>query len=117
MGELRKEIDILNRIKLTDSKAINIIQNELAPMPDNATALQKKNVNQVREDMITRYFEAPDLKVLSKNGYRLVNAISDHATHSTPIRQTAAYNENLFMKTMDGHPLIDKAYTLIKTSA
>lgn len=117
MGELGKDIDILNRIKLTDSKAINIIQDDLAPMPDNATALQKKNVNQVREDMITRYFEAPDLKSLPKNGYRLINAISDYATHSAPIRQTTGYNENLFMKVTDGHPMIDKAYTLVKAVA
>lgn len=117
MGSLGKEIDTLNRVKLTDSKVMDLIHNELAPMPDNATAIQKKNAKQIQDDMLMRYFDAPDLKILPKNGYRFVNAISDHATHSTPIRQTAAYNENLFMRTMDGLTLLDKAHTLVKAAA
>jgi phage/plasmid-like protein (TIGR03299 family) len=117
MSELGKEIDVLNRIKMTDSKVMEFIHNELAPMPDNATAIQKKNVNQVRDDMVTRFFEAPDLRLLPKTAYRFINAISDHVTHSTPIRQTAAYNENLFMRTMDGLPLLDKAHALVKSAA
>jgi phage/plasmid-like protein (TIGR03299 family) len=117
MAELGKEIDVLNRIRLTDNKVIELIQNRLVPYPDNVTAIQKKNINQIREDIITRYYEAPDLQVLPKNGYRFINAISDHATHSTPIRQTSAYNENLFIRTMDGLSLLDKAHTLIKAAA
>jgi len=118
MGELAKEIDILNRIKLSDSKVMDFIHNTLAPYPENATSIQKKNVNQVREDITIRYFEAPDLKLLPKNGYRFVNAISDHSTHATPIRQTAAYNENLFIRTIDGGlQLFDKAYNLVKAAA
>jgi len=117
MGELGKEIDILNRIKISDAKVMDFIHNELAPMPDNVTAIQKKNVNQIREDMIIRYFDAPDLKLLPKNAYRFINAISDHATHATPIRQTAAYNENLFIRTMDGGlQLLDRAYNLVKAA-
>ena len=117
MDGLGREIDNLSKIKISDSKAVELIQNELAPYPDNATAVQKKNINQLREDMAIRYFEAPDLKALPKNGYRFVNAISDHSTHATPIRQTASYSENLFMRTMDGLTLLDKAYNLIKAAA
>ena len=117
MGELGKEIDVLNRIKLTDSKAMELIHNELAPYPDNATAIQKQNINKIREDMAIRYFDAPDLKSLPKNAYRFVNAISDHATHSNPIRKTENYQENLFMKSLEGHPMIDRAYSLIKAAA
>ena len=117
MGELGREIDILSRAKISDAKVMDLIHNELAPYPDNATAIQKKNVNQIREDMTIRYFEAPDLKLMPKNGYRFVNAISDHSTHATPIRQTAAYNENLFMRTMDGLQLLDKAHNLVRTAA
>jgi hypothetical protein len=117
MGELGKEIDALNKIKLTDSKVMDYIHNELAPYPDNATAIQKKNVSQIREDMTIRYFDAPDLKILPKNAYRFVNAVSDHATHATPLRQTSAYNENLFMRTMEGLTLLDKAHALAKAAA
>jgi phage/plasmid-like protein (TIGR03299 family) len=117
MAELGKEIDTLNRIKLSDSKVMDFIYNELMPEPDNATDIQKKNIKQIRDDLITRYFEAPDLKILNKNAYRFINAVSDHATHSTPLRNTVNYQENLFMKTLEGHPLIDKAHAIIKMAA
>ena len=41
---------------------------------------------------------------------------TDFATHSEPLRRTANYNENLFARTVDGNPLIDKAYQLIKAA-
>ena len=116
MTELCKEINVLNRIKMPEAKVISYID-ELTPLPANATDIQKKNVKSVRDDITTRYFEAPDLKILDKNAYRFINAISDHATHASPLRATANYQENLFMRTMDGNPLIDKAYTLIKAAS
>ena len=70
----------------------------------------------MREDMKLRYFDAPDLRDLGNNAYRFVNAVSDFATHSEPRRKTANYRENIFAKTADGNPLIDKAYQLV-TSA
>ena len=63
--------------------------------------------------MERRYFHAPDLKDVGKNGYRFINAVSDFATHAQPTRKTKNYKENLFQKTMDGNPLIDKAYQLV----
>ena len=96
MENLAKEFNSLSRIKFTDTKVMEFI-NELLPCPDDATAVQRKNVNQLRDDMKIRYFEAPDLKVLPKNGYRLINAVSDFATHAKPLRETASYKENLFL--------------------
>ena len=116
MTGLAQEVDNLNRIKLTEPKVLNFIS-ELMPLPDNATEIQKKNVKQLHDDIITRYFEAPDLKALDKNAYRFINAVSDHATHADPIRITANYRENLFMKTLEGHPLVDKAHSLVKSAA
>ncbi|MCL2775856.1 MAG: DUF932 domain-containing protein [Oscillospiraceae bacterium] len=116
MTELGKEFDTLNRIKLSETKVVNFIS-ELIPAPEIATDIQLKNVKQQRNDIITRYFEAPDLKLLDKNAYRFINAVSDYATHSTPIRNTANYRENLFMKTLEGHPIIDKAHSLIRAAA
>lgn len=55
-----------------------------------------------------RYFDAPDLKDVGNNGYRFVNAVSDFATHSTPRRKTANYKENIFARTADGNPMIDR---------
>lgn len=65
------------------------------------------------EDMKRRYWEAPDLSNVGKNGYRFVNAISDFATHADPIRKTKNYNENLFLRTVEVNPMIDRAYKMV----
>lgn len=112
MDKLGAEIDRLNKIKLTDAKVLEYIS-ELIPMPDNASKIQEKNVQQLRNALEIRYFEAPDLSHVSKNGYRFINAVSDFATHAKPLRETSSYKENMFAKTIEGNPLIDKAYEMI----
>ena len=115
MESLGKEFDALARVRLSDNKIMELI-NELIPLSTEATDIQRKNVEQMRDDVKIRYFEAPDLKVLGKNGYRFINAISDHVTHVKPLRETANYKENLFLRTLEGHSLIDKAHAMIKTA-
>ena len=39
------------------------------------------------------------------------------ATHSNPIRKTKNYNENLFLRTVEGNPMIDKAYKMVLAAA
>ena len=116
MSELGKSIEQLNQIKLNDVKVIEFI-NELIPESDNATFQQKRNILKLREDMKTRYFDAPDLQGVGKNGYRFINAVSDFVTHAKPLREHANYRDNLFAKTIDGHPMIDKAYQMTLAAA
>jgi len=85
-------------------------------LPDNATNIQKKNISRLRRDIANRYFEAPDLKETPKTAWRFINAVSDFATHAEPLRRTQNYNENLFGKTIDGHPFIDKAMLMVKAA-
>ena len=59
---------------------------------------------------------APDLQGVGKNAYRFVNAVSDFATHAEPLRKTANYKENLFSRTVDGNPMIDKAYQMVSAA-
>lgn len=113
MENLGAEFNNLNNIKLTDNKALEFID-ILLPMPIDATDTQKRNVSKVREDLKLRYFDAPDLKLVGKNGYRFICAVSDYATHAKPLRETSAYQENLFLKVMEGHNLTDRAYTMMK---
>ena len=102
----------MSKIKLPDIKVMEYID-MLLPLADNPTPLQIKNVNQVREDLKIRYFDAPDLHHVGKNAYRFVCAVSDFATHAKPLRETASYRENVFAKTIDGNPLIDRAYEIV----
>lgn len=66
--------------------------------------------------MKARYYDAPDLKEIGNNAYRFINAVSDFATHAEPLRRTANYGENLFARTVDGNPMIDKAYQLVNVA-
>jgi len=112
MDSLGKEFERLRRQKVTDRQVAEYIE-LLLPIEESATAVQSKNVRKLREDMQSRYYDAPDLKNVGNNAYRFINAVSDFATHSSPLRRTANYNENLFSRTMDGNPMIDKAYQLV----
>ena len=115
MDSLGKEFEALRMKKLSDKAVLDYIE-ILLPLEDDATPIQKKNIGRLREDMKLRYFEAPDLKDLGKNAYRFVNAVSDFATHAEPLRKTANYKENLFARTVEGNPLIDRAYQLISAA-
>lgn len=115
MGELGKSIDRINRMKLSERQVMEYID-ALFPLYDNPTPQQQKNLIRMKEDMKARYFDAPDLKHVGKNGYRFINAVSDFATHSKPLRCSANYKENLFAKTVEGNPLIDRAYALLQAA-
>lgn len=112
MAKLGMEFERLRNQKLRDGQVKDYIE-QLLPIEDKATITQIKNVRRLREDMASRYYDAPDLKDLGNNAYRFVNAVSDFATHANPLRKTPNYNENLFARTMEGNPMIDRAYQLV----
>ena len=115
MDSLGKEFEALRMISMTDAKVMEFIE-ELLPVDESATSQQIRNIKRLQEDMKIRYFEAPDLVGLGKNAYRFINAVSDFATHAEPLRRTANYKENLFSKTVEGNPLIDKAYQMVQAA-
>lgn len=115
MIRLGREFENLQTQKITDKQVAEYIE-KLLPLEEGATSIQDKNITKLREDMAHRYFDAPDLQGVGKNAYRFINAVSDFATHAKPLRRTANYNENLFARTVDGNPLIDKAYQLVRAA-
>ena len=115
MSALGAEFEELCKVRMSDKKVMELVKT-LLPMKDDMTIQQKKNVRNLQEDLKQRYFDAPDLQDVGKNAYRFVNAVSDFATHNKPLRETANYKENLFMRTMDGNAMIDKAYRLVKAA-
>lgn len=115
MDCLGSEFEQLRRQKVTDAQVKEYIE-LLLPMEKDATPIQGKNITKLRKDMEQRYYDAPDLQKVGNNAYRFINAVSDFATHSSPLRRTANYNENMFARTVDGNPLIDRAYQLVKAA-
>ena len=112
MSELGKGVDSLVNKKLGDRKVMEFMS-EFFPVTEDMSAAQKKNNLILLNDMKARYFDAPDLQDTGKNGYRFINAVADFATHADPIRRTKNYKENLFLKTVEGNPLTDKAYQMV----
>ena len=115
MDELGKEFENLRMHKLSDQEVMDYIE-ILLPIEDGSTPQQVRNMKRLQEDMKIRYFDALDLRDTGKNAYRFIKAVSDFATHAKPLRQTAKYKENLFAKTVDGNPLIDRAYQLVSAA-
>nr|WP_300865403.1 DUF932 domain-containing protein [uncultured Acetatifactor sp.] len=115
MERLGKEFEDLRGREVTDGQIREYIE-QLLPIEEDATPIQSRNIIRLRKDMERRYFDAPDLQDVGNNAYRFINAVSDFATHARPLRRTANYNENLFSRTMDGNPLIDRAYQLVKAA-
>lgn len=112
MSELGKGVDSLVHKKLTDRKVMEFLS-EFFPVTEDMSAAQKKNNLILLNDMKARYFDAPDLQDTGRNGYRFINAVADFATHADPIRRTKNYKENLFLKTVEGNPMTDKAYQMV----
>ena len=116
MNKLGKEFETLKRQKLSDRQIKEYIE-LLLPLEKTTSLVTAKNVKKLRDDLRARYYDAPDLQdVGGNNAYRFINAVSDFATHNEPLRRTKNYKENLFMRTMDGNPMIDRAYQIVKAA-
>ena len=112
MSQLGRSINELQAKKLTDKKVLAMIDS-LYPVSEDLSEMQKKNNLKQQETLKACYFDAPYLQGVGKNGYRFINAVSDMAYHGKPLRQTKNYNENLFRKTIDGLPVLDKTYQML----
>ena len=116
MVELGDEFSRLSKVTLTDRKVMEYIE-MLLPMDENPSAARRRNIDRIREDLKIRYFKAPDLEQVGNNAYRFMCAVSDFATHAKPLRETRNYRENVLGKTIEGNPLIDKAYDIVLSAA
>lgn len=102
---LKTEFDDLYKRAMKSNKVVDI---------KDIKRFQKaeESLNRKRNDILNIYFDKPDLRGTEHTAFRFVNAVSDYATHSTDHRNTANYQENLFMKTIDGNNLIDTSYKI-----
>lgn len=115
MGALEEEFGELKLKSLSDDQVKAYIE-MLLPFESGDSDRKILNIKSLRDELMYRYKEAPDLRILEKSAYRFVNAVSDFATHREPGRRTRNYQENMFMKTIDGNALIDMAYKMVKAA-
>jgi len=82
----------------------------------NVSDRKIENVKVVRSNLNKVYYHSPDLQEFMGTAWGVINAVSDMVTHSEPLRKTDSYKENLFGKVIDGHGVIDTAYSLLKAA-
>ena len=102
----------MNGIKL-NSDEIKAIVNELIPITADMGERKQDNRQDQRDDILQRFYEAPDLMDMEDTGLKLLHAVSDHETHYEPLRKTGSFRENLFISGIKGMGLTDKARELI----
>lgn len=108
----KQTFEDLYKVKLNEFSLYKTI-NDIIPITEDMTDRQKVNQKAIRDDILLRYNEAPDLKVLDQTGARLVQAVADTTSHMEPFRQTANFKENRFKKTLDGNILLDKTIGIL----
>lgn len=118
LNELSKSAVKFNKT-LLDHRQVKDYTERLLPYPESAnrSPTQEKNIENMRQELYYRYYDAPDLQHVEHSAYRYINAVSDFATHSEPLRKTKNYRENLFAKVVEGHSMIDKAYEMIQAAS
>ena len=112
MESLEHEVGLLNKNILGQSDVV-ALTDYLLPVDEKMSDLQKRNVLAQKEELLERYYHAPDLVEMPNTAYRYINAVSDFATHAEPLRKRKNYQEALFSKAIEGHALIDKAYQVL----
>lgn len=108
---LEIEADKLANIKMSDDEIMAVLD-EMFPLGDDATDRQKQNVQNAK-DGIMYCMVRPDLVQFLNTKWGFINAVSDFVGHATPARVTSSYEENNWGKIINGHPIFDKAVSLV----
>lgn len=112
---LGEEASILVNKEIPDKVFTELVE-ELFPFGEDITPRQKETIIEMRTGLEYKYKNTPDLDKYRNTAWGVINAVSDFATHRKPKRNTSTYQENLFKSVINGHPLIDKAYELLKVA-
>ena len=116
MNATKETFEELYKIKTPDFTVRRLVDN-IVPITEAMSQRQKDNAQKIKDDIILRYNEAPDLKVLEKTGARLIQAVADTADHMTPTRLTQNYAENHFKRMLDGNDLLNTAVNVVLNAA
>ena len=108
---LSTEADKLANEKMTDDE-IRETLDKMFPVSEDASDRQKQNVQNAKDGIMICMIR-PDIKKFLNSKWGFINAVSDYVGHSVPARVTTNYQENNWGKIMNGHPLLDKAMSLV----
>jgi phage/plasmid-like protein (TIGR03299 family) len=116
MNALQAEAEVLVKKTMQEGEVKDFVE-MLFPMPNvqDSSNVRIRNVQDDRSAFIKCY-NMPDIEKYRGTQFAVINAVSDFVTHIAPHRMSKTYNENLFMKVVDGNTLIDDAYAMLKVA-
>lgn len=112
MQAVNDTFEDLYKIKLSDFEVRSIL-NKVVPINDDMGKSQQENNKTIRDDILYRFKNAPDLRELEYTGARLVQAVADTTSHIEPFRKTKNYEENRFKNTLAGNDLLDNTMRML----
>lgn len=99
-------------VKKVDSLAFDSFLKTLLPIDEEASDCVKGR-RALLEGQIRDAAAVDNLANFKGTAWGVVQAVSDVAFHTTPARTTPTYEANLMKLSMDGHPMIQKAYDIL----
>lgn len=112
MEAINNTFEDLYKIKLSDF-SVHSILNKVVPINEDMGKTQQENNKAIRDDILYRFKNAPDLRELEYTGARLVQAVADTTSHIKPFRMTKNFEENRFKNTLAGNDLLDSTMTML----
>lgn len=108
---LDEEADRLANTKMGMDKVEKALD-QMFPVGEKDTERQRKTA-QYSKDQIIVCMMRPDIAQYLGTAWGFVNAVSDYVGHGDPARHTKDYEENRWGRIIGGHPLLDKAVSLV----
>lgn len=112
MNAFDAEAERLAMKKFSNQDVKDILE-KLFPVEDESIGKRKlNNLIYLRQNFEVALKRA-DIEHFKNTAYGIINAASDFALHTKPLRETGTYKEKRLEFIMDGHYFIDKAYSLV----
>lgn len=105
MKALDEAADKFANTKISDDE-IEAVLDILFPIEPNDSQRKINSVKEIKNNFYSCYM-MPDIAKFRNTQWGVINAMSDMATHTAPLRKTASYQENNWGKVIGGHPFID----------
>lgn len=112
MQDLSETADRLANESMSDAEVEGVLDT-MFELPEDATDRQKKNAEE-QKSQIVMCMMRPDIAKFLNTKWGFINAVADHVDHSEPLRKTQNFEENRWGSIIVGHPLLDKAFSLVR---
>lgn len=86
---------------------------DLFPAPAIDTEIRARNRDYMKGLVLNRFEKPEDLARFRGTAWGMYNAVSDVVTHMEPMRKTKSWQQNRFLRVVDGHSIIDRAQHLL----